>query len=189
MPRAWTCLSPKWPWIYINLWALKQGVLPFFGALTLDIHHTPHYGFGYLANEAQPRLAMATHLSFDRELIGEMVAGVRLYYKGLFAFGIDQTVVNITKDCIWIRDAAIPVSANTAPPNPQWLIKEMYDGKIPTAFPKLKYTVAGNQEQAIRDLEIPPEVFTPKDQIRKWVREWPENLSPAVLFGGSPPKE
>ncbi|MGO9119277.1 MAG: guanitoxin biosynthesis MBL fold metallo-hydrolase GntH [Desulfomonilaceae bacterium] len=173
----------------VNLWALKQGVLPFFGALTLDIHHTPHYGFGYLANEVQPRLAMATHLSFDRELIGEMVAGVRLYYKGLFAFGIDHTVVNVTRDRMWIRDAAIPVSANTAPPDPQWLIKEMYDGKIPTAFPKLKYTVAGNQEQAIRDLEIQPEVFTPKDQIRERVREWPENLSPAVLLGGSLPKE
>jgi len=53
----------------------------------------------------------------------------------------------------------------------------------------LKYTVAGNQEQAVRDLEIQPELFTPKDQIRTWVREWPENLSPTVLFGGSPQKE
>lgn len=173
----------------VNLWALKQGVPPFFGALTLDIHHTPHYGFGYLANQVQPRLAMATHLSFDRELIGEMVAGVRLHYKGLFGFGIDNTVVNVTRDRIWIRDAVIPESANTAPPNPQWMIREMFDGKIPTEFPKLKYTIAGNQEQSVRDLEIPPEVYTPKDQIRKWVREWPENLSPAVLLGGPPSKE
>ena len=65
----------------VNLWALKQGVAPFIGAFTLDIHHTSHYGVGYLADLVQPRLAMASHLSFDRELIGEMVAGVRMHYK------------------------------------------------------------------------------------------------------------
>jgi ribonuclease Z len=73
----------------VNLWALKQGVPPLFGALTIDIHHTPHYGFGDLAHLVQPRLAMASHVSFDKELIGEMVAGVRTHYPGMFAFGID----------------------------------------------------------------------------------------------------
>ena len=66
----------------VNLWALNQGVAPFFGALTLDIHHTSHYGFGYLADQLQPRMAMASHLSFDRELIGEMVAGLRIALQG-----------------------------------------------------------------------------------------------------------
>ncbi|HMK35409.1 MAG TPA: guanitoxin biosynthesis MBL fold metallo-hydrolase GntH [Desulfomonilaceae bacterium] len=173
----------------VNLWAIKQGVPPLVGALTLDIHHTPHYGVGYLANLVQPKLAMATHLSFDRELIGEMVAGVRTHYKGLFAFGTDGTVVNVTKDRLWVREAALPESSDTARPNAEWMIREMYDGKIPTAFPKMKYTVAGNQEQAVREVEIPPEVFTPKDQIRRWVREWPQDASPAMLFGGIPAKE
>jgi len=132
---------------------------------------------------------MATHLSFDRELIGEMVAGVRTHYKGLFAFGTDGTVVNVTKDRLWVREAALPESSDTARPNAEWMIREMYDGKIPTAFPKMKYTVAGNQEQAVREVEIPPEVFTPKDQIRRWVREWPQDASPAMLFGGIPAKE
>ncbi|MEW6529684.1 MAG: hypothetical protein AB1473_02535 [Thermodesulfobacteriota bacterium] len=102
---------------------------------------------------------------------------------------LDSTVVNVTRDRIWIRDAALPEFSETARPNPQWLIREMFDGKIPTTFPKLKYTIAGNQEQAIRDLEIPPEIFTPKDQMRKWVREWPENVTREVLFGGMPSKE
>lgn len=81
--------------------------------------HTPHYGAGYLANLVQPRLAMATHLSFDRELIGEMMAGVRMHYKGLFAFGIDHTVVNVTKDRVWLREAALPETTNIARPDLQ----------------------------------------------------------------------
>ena len=80
---------------------------PFIGAFTLDNFHTTHYAFGYLANLVQPRLAMATHVSFDRELVGEMMAGVRMHYPGFFAFGIDHTVVNVTKDNLWIREAAL----------------------------------------------------------------------------------
>jgi hypothetical protein len=97
----------------VNLWALKQGVPPIFGALTIDIHHTPHYAFGYLANLIQPRLAMATHVSFDKELIGEMTAGVRMHYKGMFAFGIDHTVVNVTKDPLDV--SGVPETANARP--------------------------------------------------------------------------
>ena len=59
----------------------------------------------------------------------------------------------------------------------------MFDGKIPTEVMKPKYTVAGNQENAVRDLEIDPALFTPKDQIRKWIREWPPNASMKDLMG------
>jgi len=55
---------------FINSVAMEQGVPPLFGALTVDIFHTPNYGFGYLANLLQPRLAMASHVSFDCELNG-----------------------------------------------------------------------------------------------------------------------
>ncbi len=172
----------------VNLWALKQGVPPIFGALTIDIHHTPHYGFGYLANLVQPRLALASHVSFDKELIGEMTAGVRMHYKGMFAFGIDRTVVNVTKDRLWIREASWPEATNTARPNPQWMLKEQFDGVVPTAFPPLTYTVKGNQEQAIRDLEIKPEAYTPKDQLRPEVREWPADMTPGELMSAFAPK-
>jgi ribonuclease Z len=175
----------------VNLWALKQGVPPLFGALTIDIFHTPHYGFGYLANLVQPRLAMATHVSFDKELIGEMTAGVRMHYKGMFAFGIDHTVVNVTKDRFWIREAALPETANVARPNPQWMLKEQFGGKVPEAFPPLSWTPKTNQEQAVRDLEIKPAVYTPKDQLRKEEREWPSDMTPAKLMSAfaPPPKQ
>ena len=75
---------------------------------------------------------MATHVSFDRELIGEMMAGVRMHYKGMFAFGIDHTVVNVTKDRVWIREAALPETTNIARPSRQWLIQNNFGGKTPT---------------------------------------------------------
>ena len=166
----------------VNLWAMKQGLPPMFGAITLDTCHTTHYGFGYLANVVQPRLAVATHLSYDRELIGEMMAGVRMFYKGFFAFGIDGTVINATKDHVWIREATLANYAGTRTADPQWLVQNMYDGKMPTELPKQKYTIFGNQEKSVRDLEIDPALFTPKDQMRKWIREWPQNMSLAELY-------
>lgn len=167
----------------VNLWAMKQGVPPLFGALTIDVFHTPHYGFGYLANQVRPRLAMATHVSFDRELIGEMVAGLRLHYKGLFAFGIDHTVVNVTRDSLWIREAALPETANIARPDPRWLIASQFDEQPPT-LPPQEWTIAENQEQAVRDLEIDPTLYTPPDQVRPQVRSFPAGMSVADLFGG-----
>ena len=116
----------------VNLWALKQGVSPYIGAWTIDNFHTMHYAVGYLANLVQPRLAMATHVSFDRELIGEMTAGVRMHYKGMFAFGIDHTVVNVTKDRIWIREAALPETSNVARPSMEWMIQNNFGGTTPT---------------------------------------------------------
>jgi len=87
-------------------------------------------------------------------------------------------VVNLTKDAIWIREASIPDSANTARPDPKWMVQERFGGVVPKeiAFPPPAHTVAEVQEQAIRDLEIKPETFTPPDQIRPWVREWPVGL-------------
>jgi ribonuclease Z len=170
----------------INLWALKQSVSPFLGAYTIDNYHTVHYAVGYLANLIQPRLAMATHLSFDRELIGEMMAGVRLHYKGMFAFGIDHTVVNVTKDHIWIREAALPEATNIARPSMEWILQNQLDGKIPGEMTINNPLLAG-QEQSVRDLEIDPTLFTPKDQIRQWAR-LPEQskINPAELLGNPP---
>jgi ribonuclease Z len=153
----------------INLWALKQGVSPLLGGITIDNFHTPHYAAGYLAKLVEPRLAMATHVSFDRELIGEMLAGVRLHYKGLFAFGIDRTVVNVTKDRVWIREAALPETTNICRPSPDRMEEDLFGGPAPG-----KMTVTNpfleNQSQSIRDLEIDPALFTPEDQMRFWIR-------------------
>ena len=112
---------------------------------------------------------MASHLSFDRELIGEMMAGVRLHYKGMFAFGIDHTVVNVTKDHIWIREAALPETTNMPVPTMEWMHPEPIRRKIPGEMTINNPFLAG-QEQSVRELEIDPALFTPKDQIRQWAR-------------------
>jgi ribonuclease Z len=173
----------------VALWALKQGVSPFIGAWTIDNFHTPHYAVGYLANLVQPRLAMATHVSFDRELIGEMMAGVRTHYKGMFAFGIDHTVVNVTKERVWIREAAFPETTNSARPTMEWIIQNNFGGKIPGEM-TVKNPFLANQEQSVRDLEIDPALFTPKDQIRQWARMPAEmKVNMAEFLGGPPAKK
>ena len=176
----------------VRLWALKQGVAPFIGAWTLDNYHTTHYAFGYLANLVQPRLAMATHVSYDRELVGEMVAGVRTHYRGMFAFGIDRTVVNVTKDRVWIREAAFPETSNTNRPSPEWTMQHEFDGHAPEAV-MASNPILKCQEQFVRDQEFDPALFTPADQMRQWARmpaEFPMNpmntlLAPA--YGDAPP--
>lgn len=173
----------------VNLWAMKQGVAPVMGAITIDNFHTPHYGVGYLANLVQSRLAMVTHVSYDRELVGEMVAGVRKHYKGLFAFGIDHTVVNVTKDRVWLREAALLDTANVARPSQEWMLKNIFDGKPPAEMVGHNPVLEG-QDQSIRDLETDPALFTPKDQMRHWARahEWePEvKVDAAALLGAQP---
>ena len=174
-----------------GLWSLKQGLPELIGAFTIDSAHSPGYGVGYLANQVKPRLAMATHFSYDHELIGEAVAEVRNFWKGMFTFGIDNTVVNVTKDAVWIREAAVPDTANTTKPSPQWMVQTLFGGVIPKeiTFPPPAHTIAQVQEKSVRDLEIQPEKFTPPDQMRKWVREWPVGLkiNPAALMGGAKP--
>jgi ribonuclease Z len=174
----------------VTLWALKQGVAPFIGAFTLDTFHTTHYAAGYLANLVQPRLAMASHLSFDRELIGEMMAGVRMHYKGMFAFGIDHTVVNVTKDHIWIREAALPETTNTARASAEWMLQNQFDGQMPE--PRMATNpFLSCQEQFVRDQEIDPALFTPKDQMRMWAHPLPPQfpMDPAKLWGLRPPPQ
>ncbi|EME63615.1 MULTISPECIES: guanitoxin biosynthesis MBL fold metallo-hydrolase GntH [Rhodococcus] len=176
----------------VNLWALKQGVSPVMAALTLDNFHTSHYGAGYLANLVRPRLAMATHVSYDRELVGEMLAGVRLHYKGMFAFGIDHTVVNVTKDHVWIREAAFPETTNIVRPSPEWLLHTNFDDELPEPSTVTNPFFA-NQEQSVRDLEIDPALFTPEDQMRPFARPTGETLpmDPAMTLGlpRTPPPE
>ena len=174
------------------LWSLKQGIPVPVGAFTIDAAHTSHYGVGYLTQLVNPRLGMTTHFSYDRELIGEMIAGVRTHWKGMFTLGLDNTVVNVTKEAIWVREAAVPETANTNRPNPKWMVQEMFGGVVPKEItlpdPPIKF--ADNIDPATRATEIKPELFTPKDQMRRWVTEWPTGLKidPALLLGQPPGK-
>jgi hypothetical protein len=160
------------------------------GAFTIDNCHTPHYAVGYLASLVQPRLARATDVSYDRELMGEMMAGVRMHAKGLFALGIDHTVVIVTRDRVWRREAALREITNIARPRAEWLLQNNFGGKIPTEM-AIGNAVLAVQEQSVRDLEIDAALLTPKDQMRDWVRAslWPAEarIDPADVLGTAPP--
>lgn len=102
-----------------NLQAMKMGMPPVIMSTTIDQAHTPHYAVGYMFDRIQPRLAMVTHTAYDEELIPEITAGIRVHYHGLFQFGApDVVVVNVTKDAIWTRKAAIPDAGNMTRPSP-----------------------------------------------------------------------
>src|SRR5215510_4262790 len=99
---------------------MKMGMPAIIASTTIDQAHSPHYAVGYMFNKVQPRLAMVTHTSYDEELIPEITAGIRVHYRGLFQFGApDVVVVNVTKNSIWTRKAAIPEAGNMSRPSPR----------------------------------------------------------------------
>lgn len=142
-----------------NLQALKFGMPPVMVTNTIDLPHSPHYAVGYMFDKIQPRLAMVTHLSYDEELIPEITAGIRTHYSGLFQFGApDVVVVNVTKDAVWTRKAALPEAGNMARPSPREAISlfDLSPTNLKVKFPNPRHTVADVQEQAVRDREIDP---------------------------------
>ena len=99
---------------------LKYGLPEILFNYTVDIHHTLGYATGYLINEVNPRCGMVTHLAYDNDTLNEQSADVRVHWKGLFLYGApDVAVVNVTKDAIWHRMAALPgFAASPAKPHP-----------------------------------------------------------------------
>ena len=120
--------------------------------------------------QVQPRLAMATHLAYDEELVPEMVAGIRTHYEGLFQFGApDGVIVNVTKKAIWTRRAALPESTNFARPSAKEAM-ELFDislTKTTVTFPDPKYTMADIEDPAIRTVEYDAKLYYPPDVYRK----------------------
>ena len=130
-------------------------------------------------NKIQPRLAMVTHMSYDEELIPEIVAGIRVHYSGLFQFGApDVVVVNVTKDAVWTRKAAIPEAGNMARPSPRDAIGlfDLSPTNLEVRFPNPRHTVADMQEPAVRDREIDPKKYYPPDLYREPQRNFPNGL-------------
>jgi hypothetical protein len=120
--------------------------------------------------EVQPRLAMATHLSYDEEMVPEMVAGIRTHWDGLFQFGApDGVIVNVTKKAIWTRKAALPESTNFARPSGKEAI-ELFDLSLTNTtvdFPDPKYTLADIEDPASRTVEYDAKLYYPPDVYRK----------------------
>ena len=147
---------------------------------TIDQAHSPHYAAGYMFNQVQPRLAMVTHTSYDEELIPEIIAGIRVHYSGLFQFGApDVVVVNVTKDAIWTRKAAIPEAGNMKQPSPRDAA-ELFDlspTNLKVKFPNTRYQVADLIEPNIFNGDIDPKKYYPPDVYREPNKSYPKDFT------------
>ncbi len=148
----------------LGIQAQALGVLPAIARWTYDNYHTSAYALGYMANQIKPRIAVASHWEYDAQQANEVVAEVREYWKGPFAFGApDRVVFNVREDTIWWRDA---VTSNLAQvPRPQF--------PPMVAMPVPPHKVKDIQSQWIRDLEIPPEEYYPEGYHPELLKEWP----------------
>ena len=154
--------------------ALKLGTPAELWEYTIDIYHTMYYAAGYLFKQVQPRMAAICHFEWSGDqLAAESVAEVRSHWDGLFMFGMDLQVINVTKDAIWSREAVIADGAAPANMDPRWFVKpgEKLPEKIVFPTPRMPREV--QQEQFVRDLEIDPKKYYPPDAYRKPVQKWP----------------
>ena len=172
-----------------RLYALKFGLPQELINPTIDVAHTPHYGAGYLIKQVNPRLGMVTHFAYDEEILPELVAGIRTHWDGLFQFGApDVVVVNVTKEAIWTRKAALPESAMPTRPSTKEAIELFGLGLMHTdiEFPTPRKTVDDFQEQSIRDQEYDRRDYYPPDVYRALERYAPKNLKvsvPKMIWG------
>ena len=133
----------------------------------IDNAHTPHYAVGYMMKQINPRVGAICHFLWDQEMLGETLAGVREHWKGLFQFGLDGTVLNVTKDAVWSRTTVFPDYAQGAAPD----LNRMFNGNIPEemVLPQPKRNILEEQEQATRDHEVAPAKYYPPDVAREKV--------------------
>lgn len=143
-----------------------QGVPPFLGRYTIDTHHQSGYAVGHIFDKVKPRLGMTTHTPDDEYLNAEQVAEIREHWKGPFNFGFDRTVVNMTKDQIWVREGVIPERPNVKPPQ-----FDLSKGTVDVPLPR--HQRKDIQQKAIRDAEIPPESYYPEGFHPKLLQDWP----------------
>ena len=161
-----------------RLMSLKTGFPEPLYNYVMDTHHTPHYAVGYLMQQIQPRIGMVTHLEHEPELVSEVIAGVRAHWNGLFVVGApDVKVANVTKDAIWVRDAALPGLGSPARPNMPKMIAEMAAKGVPIpkeiVFPPVRLPREQQQDEYVRKMEIDPAKYTPANVQRALVTEMP----------------
>lgn len=163
-----------------QLMTYKYGIPQELFNYTIDTHHTSHYAVGKLFADARPRLGMVTHYTQDEDIDAEMIAGIRAHYDGLFQWGIDVAVVNVTKEAIWYRKEVIPGKSGTVPPFRE-LQAEVEAGRLELpeeiTLPNPRLTRADQQDQKYRDMEIDPREYYPEDVFRAPDGEWPKDLT------------
>ena len=161
-----------------NLQALKFGMPPII-LTTRSTRPTAHITRSATCSTRSSRVSRWSRTSYDEELIPEIIAGIRVHYNGLFQFGApDVVVVNVTKDAVWTRKAAIPEAGNMARPSPRDAIGlfDLSPTNLEVRFPNPRHTVADMQEQAVRDREIDPKQYYPPDLYREPQRNFPNGF-------------
>ncbi len=155
----------------VEIVAAVQGVPPFLARYTIDTHHNPAYAAGYLYNKVKPRYALATHTENDEYYNQEAVAQVRYHWKGPFNFGFDGTVVNLTKDRVWVREGILPDFPNNTPPQAHGQIAR--NGGLVVPVPRNKREDI--QNQFIRDMQYDPDLYYPKGYKPELLEDWPSD--------------
>lgn len=157
-----------------TLSALKVGSPSTLWEYTIDIYHTMYYAAGYLFKLANPRMAAVCHFEWSGDqLMAESVAQIRSNWPGLFMFGMDLQVINVTKDAIWSREALVGDGAAPASMDPRWLVKPGEPLPETIAFPTPRIPREDQQEQFVRDNEIDPKLYYPEGAYREPVQKWP----------------
>ncbi|MFC0451504.1 guanitoxin biosynthesis MBL fold metallo-hydrolase GntH [Rhodococcus jostii] len=166
-----------------HLQEVKMGLPEIITNVTIDTCHTPHYAAGYMMQQIQPRLAMLTHMDYAADQIPEILAGIRYHYKGLFQFGApDGVVINVTKDAVWARTAALSESANPARPSKEDA-KYLFDlgpTHLEVDFPSPRQSTRDIQEQFVRDKEIDKQLYYPQDVDRDLVPVFPNDFKISI---------
>jgi ribonuclease Z len=163
----------------VSVSATALGMPAAVAAYTIDTSHSPGYGVGYICQQAQPKVCVASHYDFDAVFNNEVVAQVRHHWKGPFAFGApDLQVFNVHGDGkVWWREA---VSAGTN----QIALPKLKGETI--TYPVPRHQVYDVINDTIEANEIPPELWYPEGHKPELVREWPieEELVIPNPFGG-----
>jgi hypothetical protein len=122
---------------------------------------------------------MVTHYTQDDDIDAEMLAGIRAHYDGLFQWGIDVAVVNVTKEAIWYRKAVLPDFSGSVPPFRELAAAEAA-GRIQlpdeVVFPEPRSSREKEQDQKYRDMEIDPKEYYPADVYREPGTKWPKGF-------------
>jgi hypothetical protein len=119
-------------------------------------------------------MAAVCHFEWsDDQLMAESVAEIRAHWDGLFMFGLDLNVINVTKDAIWARQALVADGASVAAMDPRWFVPPGQELPDEIEFPTPRNPREQQQEQFVRDLEIDPKLYYPTDAYRKPVQKWP----------------
>jgi ribonuclease Z len=158
------------------LQALKFGTPSELVEYTIDSWHTMYYAAGYLFEQVNPRIAAICHYeAAGGATDAEAIAEIRSHWKGLFMWGgPDVQILNVTKDAVWAREAALPEGVAVASMDPRVMMPPGAPMPDKIEIPRPTMPREEQQEQFLRDMEIDPDLYYPDDVARPPTQTWPE---------------